>query len=419
MKDMTVGNKGENMSVKKHFATAHKKEMLDEEMSIIGYASTNEVDRHGEMILSSAWTEKGLSDYRKNPVCLVNHNYSEVAHAKSIWQKSDENGLKFKVKFAPTETGKELYSLYAGGFMNSFSVGFSPIRSFDNSVEQKYMGKDGSIPHTVYEECSLLEVSMVSIPANASANTIRGYKSLVKSFDEGEYKSEEVKKIVDQIKELPEFNLDSIELEDSVEKEIDEEIVEEKQIEVEDSVEKEMDEEVVEEKEVDTEEVVEKEMDEEVVEKEIEEETVDTSIFFDEDGRFVEMKDFPKGYFHLIDDINFDEDGLIKSILLIDNIELFEEFDENAALKEELKDLISEVESLRKEIFEIKSTNFEKEIEFEIEEKEIAKDELVEIDVEQLASLVAEAVSEMKREKEIDLSQIAIDAVKKAKGEMF
>ena len=90
------------MENKNLFVVAEKKEMNDDEMSIICYASTETVDRHGEMILSSAWTDKGLEDYRKNPVILLNHDYYSLPVGKSLWQKVDDKGLMFKIQFADT-----------------------------------------------------------------------------------------------------------------------------------------------------------------------------------------------------------------------------------------------------------------------------------------------------------------------------
>lgn len=191
--------------INKCFAFAEKKEFLDDENSVVCYASTNEVDRHGEMILSTAWTDKGLENYRKNPIILVNHDYNSLPVAKSLWQKTDGNGLKFKIRFAETEAGKEVYSLYKDGYMSSFSVGFRPVKTYDNEDTKKYKDKNGNVPHTVYEECELLELSCVTIPANPSATMLSGVKSFIDSYNKGNFKSEEVKSIAEQIKSSKEY----------------------------------------------------------------------------------------------------------------------------------------------------------------------------------------------------------------------
>lgn len=193
------------MAKNKVFAYAQKSEILDDEKSIVCYASTNEVDRHGEMILASAWTDDGLKNYRKNPVILVNHDYWSLPVAKSIWQKTDSNGLKFKIRFADTEAGNEIYSLYKGGYMSSFSVGFRPVRTYDNTSSKKYKDKNGEIPHTVYEECELLELSCVTIPANPSATMIGEVKSLVELSNSGGIKCAEVKSMIEKVKGSKEY----------------------------------------------------------------------------------------------------------------------------------------------------------------------------------------------------------------------
>ena len=43
-------------------------------LTIKGYASTNDVDRHGDIVPASVW-EKGIENYLKNPVILAYHNH--------------------------------------------------------------------------------------------------------------------------------------------------------------------------------------------------------------------------------------------------------------------------------------------------------------------------------------------------------
>lgn len=189
----------------KMFAYVNKEDSREEERSIICYASTNSCDRQGEMILSSAWTEKGLENYRKNPVILLNHDYHSLPIGKSLWQKVDGKGLKFKIQFAATDLGKELFYLYSNSYMNSFSVGFRPIKVYDNEEHPKYKDNNGITPHTVYEECELLELSSVTIPANADANIIRNMKSFIDSYDSGMFKTTEIRSIAEEIKNSQEY----------------------------------------------------------------------------------------------------------------------------------------------------------------------------------------------------------------------
>ena len=189
----------------KAVAYIKKDESSDTERSIICYASTNSCDRHGEMIIPTAWTEKGLENYRKNPVILLNHDYHSLPIGKSLWQKKDENGLKFKIQFADTDLGRELYYLYNNSYMNSFSVGFRPVKVYDNESKPKYKDNNGNVPHTVYEECELLELSSVTVPANADANMIRNFKSFVDSYSDNGSKSQELKDFIEIVKQSPEY----------------------------------------------------------------------------------------------------------------------------------------------------------------------------------------------------------------------
>ncbi|MFA7287294.1 MAG: AAA family ATPase [Melioribacteraceae bacterium] len=194
------------MTVNKAFAYIKKDDSLDSERSIICYASTNSVDRHGDMILPTAWSEKGMKNYRKNPVILLNHDYhNTLPVGKSLWQKTDDKGLKFKIQFADTDLGRELYYLYSGGYMSSFSVGFRPVKTYDNEDTKKYKDEDGNIPHTVYEECELLELSAVNLPANADANMIRTVKGLVEQEKGGFVKSKELIDFIGGIKSSKEY----------------------------------------------------------------------------------------------------------------------------------------------------------------------------------------------------------------------
>lgn len=125
-------------------------------------ASTSGVDRDGERILPEAW-KKSLKPYLKNnPVILWAHDYKKPPIAKATGGRITDAGLNLDIEFADTEAGREIKSLYDGGFMNSFSVGFIP--------NDGQAGKGGVFEYTDVE---LLEVSAVPVPANPEANMIR------------------------------------------------------------------------------------------------------------------------------------------------------------------------------------------------------------------------------------------------------
>ena len=103
--------------------------------------------------------------FKKNPVILNSRNYGDAAEVigKASNVKVEAKKLQGKITFAVNENpkAKVIFDLYAGGFLNAFSVGFIPTKFKQN--------KDGSTDWYTIEEAELLEVSAVSVPANARA----------------------------------------------------------------------------------------------------------------------------------------------------------------------------------------------------------------------------------------------------------
>lgn len=124
--------------------------------------STQDVDRHGDIVLQDGWD---ISMFKKNPVILNSHNYGDAAEVigKASNVKVEAKKLQGKITFAVAENpkAKVIFDLYAGGFLNAFSVGFIPSKFKEN--------KDGTTDWFTIEEAELLEVSAVSVPANARA----------------------------------------------------------------------------------------------------------------------------------------------------------------------------------------------------------------------------------------------------------
>ena len=54
-------------------------------IEIKGSASTNGLDRAGDIIESGAWTKGGLENFKNNPIILFNHNYDKpIGRAKDL-----------------------------------------------------------------------------------------------------------------------------------------------------------------------------------------------------------------------------------------------------------------------------------------------------------------------------------------------
>lgn len=139
--------------------------------SFIAIASTNSIDRHGEVVDNNGWD---LKAFKKNPVILWGHNHDEpaIGVSKKTWVEG--TGKKAKLMIQPllhdvTERAKAIKTLVEMGVIKTLSVGFKPLESPDG---------------VTFTKNELLEVSMVNVPANADAMAM-AYKGLKNAgFDE-------------------------------------------------------------------------------------------------------------------------------------------------------------------------------------------------------------------------------------------
>ena len=138
----------------------------DGSVNIKGLASTNAVDRAGDVINHDAWIKmNGLENYKTNPIVLFNHDYNKpIGRATSL--EVTENGLEFGAKIS--KSSGEIKDLIKDGVLGAFSVGFRVKDADYNSETDGYTIKDAE----------LFEVSVVSVPCNQGAMF-----SVSKSFD--------------------------------------------------------------------------------------------------------------------------------------------------------------------------------------------------------------------------------------------
>ena len=141
-------------------------ETEDGGVEIKGSASTNGLDRAGDIIEANAWTKGGLENYKGNPIILFNHNYDKpIGRAKDL--QVTENGLEISAKISKG-AGDNVTQLIKDGVLGAFSVGFK-VKDADYMTETDgYKIKDAE----------LFEVSVVSVPCNQGATF-----GLSKSFD--------------------------------------------------------------------------------------------------------------------------------------------------------------------------------------------------------------------------------------------
>lgn len=120
-------------------------------------ASTASEDRMGDIIRQDGWD---LGAYQKNPVVLFGHNHDQpIGRAHNV--KVVNGALTADFEFAPEHVNPfaaQVGRMVEAGFLKAVSVGFRPLA-------YKPM-KSGGLEFTKSE---LLEISVVSVPANAEA----------------------------------------------------------------------------------------------------------------------------------------------------------------------------------------------------------------------------------------------------------
>lgn len=165
--------------------------------SLVAVASTNSVDRHGEIVDNNGWD---LKAYKKNPLILWAHDHSIPAIGMSAKTWVEGTGKKAQLMIKPvfhdvTEQARALKALVDMGVLKALSVGFRPIESPDG---------------VTFTKNELLEVSLVNVPANADAQML-AYKSLKKAgFEDNTIKdvgihTEVIDKLISMEKDIEEL----------------------------------------------------------------------------------------------------------------------------------------------------------------------------------------------------------------------
>lgn len=133
---------------------------------IEGYASTNDIDRAGDVVSAGVW-EKGLENYLKNPIILAYHDHDDPI-GRMVEHKIDAKGLWIKARIS---AAAETFRLIKDGVLTTFSIGFRILDAEYNSAAEIF----------IIKEIELVEISVVSVPCNQNA-----IFSLAKAFESAE-----------------------------------------------------------------------------------------------------------------------------------------------------------------------------------------------------------------------------------------
>jgi len=151
--------------------------------SIEFIASDETKDRHGDVITLESWD---LANFLKAPRMLIDHWHS-VENIVGKWadvridKATDNPGLKMKAVFHNiTRLSREVSEMVKKGFLNTVSVGFIPHMDVKTGAD----GEEIQVPRN-----ELIEVSLVTVPANPNAQQI---KSLMEAGQMGDDEKKDI-----------------------------------------------------------------------------------------------------------------------------------------------------------------------------------------------------------------------------------
>jgi HK97 family phage prohead protease len=141
-----------------------------QEMRLRVTITTRGQDRHGD-ILEPGGAQ--VASFLKNPVVLWAHEHRSLPIGRVTSLGREGEALKAEVVFAETPFSREVYGLYASGFLKAWSVGFLPL---EWEVLEDEAGRFKGYHVRSWE---LVELSAVPVPANPEALTEALVKGLV------------------------------------------------------------------------------------------------------------------------------------------------------------------------------------------------------------------------------------------------
>jgi len=155
--------------IKKALSIERKEAAGNNSGSVVSFvASTDNEDRYGDIINQEGWN---LESYKSNPVVLLNHNPMSLPIGRGLVEVRD-GALEIDVEFDTGDDGigREIARKVDAGFLHSVSVGFRAVEFTPRSKlpsDHRYHSENKG---TYFSSSELLEVSIVTIPANPDAS---------------------------------------------------------------------------------------------------------------------------------------------------------------------------------------------------------------------------------------------------------
>jgi hypothetical protein len=168
------------------------------------WVTTRDIDRDKEIVMPRGIS---LRDWQKSAVIIRGHDYSSLPIGKAVWVGVSDYGIKMHIEAAPTADGEEILAL--SRFMPlTASIGMGGVEyaragspEFDKITRkmladwQEFSEKTLAELGGVIVKCTLLEVSIVSVPANPNAVQTQ----LAKSAISGDGLTDDEKEIVRKV----------------------------------------------------------------------------------------------------------------------------------------------------------------------------------------------------------------------------
>jgi HK97 family phage prohead protease len=148
--------------------------------TFVATITTDSIDRDGEVVIPAGMNSK---EYEANPVLLYEHNAKQPI-GKMVRMKRGDRSIEAEFALAPRPDNHEgewfpdtVASLMEFGALNTMSIGFlgTEMRPASKADIERF----GTGVKRVFGKWKLLEVSVVSIPANQDAIITAVRKGLV------------------------------------------------------------------------------------------------------------------------------------------------------------------------------------------------------------------------------------------------